>query len=275
MSFRNQKVVLIKEYGRAPRDKEHLYAMYNIDAFKNAVNSLSRQGILLWLIINQNQDGFVLELSQKACEEYSLKKDSYYKAVDELIKNNYLVQESFGSNRYVFYENGDGKAPKFFCESNYNDSNVIALSEKQNAGFDNSDSRSKKSNKPSEIQQRNITNNTNNNTSSISLGYINNNVLYSLEKTEKNNKYEETDYSYLESIIFGDSGFTNEKYGSTWVDELNPKFWDEDQEAMIKDLIKYVGLNYNEAKYALENILETEEENNNDGQKSNWKDLGF
>ena len=126
--------------------------MYNIDAFKNAVNSLSRQGILLWLIINQNQDGFVLELSQKACEEYSLKKDSYYKAVDELIKNNYLVQESFGSNRYVFYENGDGKAPKFFCESNYNDSNVIALSEKQNAGFDNSDSRSKKSNKPSEIQ---------------------------------------------------------------------------------------------------------------------------
>ena len=96
-----------------------------------------------------------------------------------------------------------------------------------------------------------------------------------MEKTEKNNKYEETDYSYLESIIFGDSGFTNEKYGSTWVDELNPKFWDEDQEAMIKDLIKYVGLNYNEAKYALENILETEEENNNDGQKSNWKDLGF
>ena len=51
---------------------------------------LDNNSFKLWLYIEKNQDGFELELSQKACESWGLKKDSYRRAKSELIQKNYL-----------------------------------------------------------------------------------------------------------------------------------------------------------------------------------------
>ena len=52
--------------------------------------NLDNSSFKLWLYIEKNQDEFELELSQKACENWGLKKDSYRRAKSELIQKNYL-----------------------------------------------------------------------------------------------------------------------------------------------------------------------------------------
>lgn len=59
-------------------------------------------GLLLWLYLDKNADGYRLELSQKACEVWGIKRDSYYRAVKELQEKGYL-QET-GGGRYIFHE---------------------------------------------------------------------------------------------------------------------------------------------------------------------------
>lgn len=59
-------------------------------------------GLLLWLYLDKNADGYRLELSQKACEAWGIKRDSYYRAVKELQEKGYL-QET-GGGRYIFHE---------------------------------------------------------------------------------------------------------------------------------------------------------------------------
>ena len=61
-------------------------------------------GLLLWLYLDKNADGYRLELSQKACEEWGIKRDSYYRAVKELQDKGYL-QET-GGGRFIFHEAG-------------------------------------------------------------------------------------------------------------------------------------------------------------------------
>lgn len=59
-------------------------------------------GLLLWLYLDKNANGYKLELSQKACEEWGLKKDSYYRAKKELESKGYLEQA--GAGQYIFHE---------------------------------------------------------------------------------------------------------------------------------------------------------------------------
>lgn len=92
---------------------------------------------------NKNQDDYQLELSQKACAEWGIKKDSYYNGVNELIRFGFLVPISEGSNIYTFYETplseiANSHSPKSFSVS--------------------PQSMSKKQNDFSEKQERNITN---------------------------------------------------------------------------------------------------------------------
>jgi hypothetical protein len=58
----------------------------------------------MWLYFNKNQDGYDVELSQKACLNWGIKKDSYYAGFEELVDKGYLVPIHFGSNVYKFYE---------------------------------------------------------------------------------------------------------------------------------------------------------------------------
>lgn len=59
----------------------------------------------MWLYLNKNQDNYRFELSRKACEEWGIKKDSYYDGIRNLIDHGYLRQMCAGSNIYVFFEN--------------------------------------------------------------------------------------------------------------------------------------------------------------------------
>ena len=141
MSVANQKIVRIGK--RVVRDPTHLYAKINIDAMQYAYATLSRSGLGLWLYFNKNQDDYQLELSQKACAEWGIKKDSYYSGVNELIRFGFLVPISEGSNIYTFYETplseiANSHSPKSFSVS--------------------PQSMSKKQNDFSEKQERNITN---------------------------------------------------------------------------------------------------------------------
>ena len=143
MSVPNQKIVQIAP--RVKRDTDHLYAMMNIDALSAAVQNLKGSGLKMWLYFNKNQDNHKFELSQKACQLWGIKKDSYYDGIRELESKGYLFPTYEGSNIYKFYETPPSEKPKsenppFFSETHNR------LTEFQNI--------------PSDFPQRNNTNNT-------------------------------------------------------------------------------------------------------------------
>ena len=119
MSVPNQKIVQIAP--RIKRDSDHLYATMNINALSAAVQDLNGSGLKMWLYFNKNQDGYKFELSQKACQLWGIKKDSYYSGIKELESKGYLIPIYEGSNIYKFYETPPSEKPKvekppFFSE---------------------------------------------------------------------------------------------------------------------------------------------------------------
>lgn len=102
MSVPNQKIVRIEK--RTQRDRNHLYATMNLNALSEAVSTLNGSGLKMWLYFNKNQEGFRMELSQKECNRWGIKKDSYYNGLKELEEKRYLVPVKEGSNVYCFYE---------------------------------------------------------------------------------------------------------------------------------------------------------------------------
>ena len=114
--------------------------MNNLDALQTAMKTLNGSGLKLWLYLNKNQDGYRFELSRVDCANWGIKKDSYYKAVEELIQKGFLVQDHFGSNLFWFHEKAVMPKQIKFSEKN---ENVTKISKKE-----------------SENQERNNTNNT-------------------------------------------------------------------------------------------------------------------
>ncbi len=103
MKYANQRRVRIAE--RATRNKNNLYATVNLDALQEAMRNLNgSSGLLLWLYLDKNAEGYTFDLSQKACEAWGLKRDSYYRAFKELEDKGYLI---FGEHEYKFYERSD------------------------------------------------------------------------------------------------------------------------------------------------------------------------
>ena len=138
MSVANQEIIKLAE--RTRRDADNLYCMSNLVALQAAMQELNGSGLKLWLYLNKNQDGYRFELSRVDCAKWGIKKDSYYSAVEELIKKGFLVQDHYGSNMYWFHEKAVSERPKSFSEI------PIDFSEKPQA--------------ESENPQRNNTNNT-------------------------------------------------------------------------------------------------------------------
>ena len=71
--------------------------MMNINALSAAVQDLKGSALKMWLYLNKNQDDYKFELSQKACQLWGIKKDSYYDGVRELESKGYLVPIHEGS----------------------------------------------------------------------------------------------------------------------------------------------------------------------------------
>ena len=70
-------------------------------ATQRALQNLRDSSFRLWFYLAKNKDEFELGLSQKACANWGLKKDSYYRAVQELKQKGYLILEN---EVWHFYE---------------------------------------------------------------------------------------------------------------------------------------------------------------------------
>lgn len=102
MAVSNQNIVRIGT--RATFDKSHTYCLMHIDSLQAAMCNLKGETLKLWLYCNKNQDGYQFELSQKALQEWGLKKDAYQTAKKKLMELGYLVPASEDSNVLIFYE---------------------------------------------------------------------------------------------------------------------------------------------------------------------------
>ena len=225
MSVANQKIVQIAP--RVKRDKEHLFAMINLDAASKATKNLKGSSFKLWFYIDKNQEKYQFELSQKACADWGIKKDSYYSAVNELIEQNYLVPVSDGSNYFYFYENGDGKKPKMISET------PLEESKKEKGSSENKSILSEKT----ERNNINITYNTENKTS--------NNTPPSFPNQ----------YAYLDDKIGVDGSFELPNGKLTWIDALDFDFYRRNRDDKVKNIMEYMHLTKGEAEYVVDKIL--------------------
>lgn len=127
MSVPNQKIIKIE--ARPSYDVEHKFTRIHLDALQQAMINIKGESLKLWLYLYKNVDNYQLELSQKDCEAWGLKKDAYYTAVNKLIELRYLTPIQAGSNIYTFSEfpkekSVDSEKPKSLSE------NQKSLSEK-------------------------------------------------------------------------------------------------------------------------------------------------
>ena len=102
MAVSNQNIVRVGT--RDAFDKSHTYCLMHIDSLQAAMCNLKGETLKLWLYCNKNQDGYQFELSQKALQEWGLKKDAYQTAKKKLMELGYLVPASEDSNVLIFYE---------------------------------------------------------------------------------------------------------------------------------------------------------------------------
>ena len=107
--------------------------MYNQDALQQAMTKLKGSGLKMWLYINKNQDNYRFELSRKACEDWGIKKDSYYDGFNDLVKHGYLRLSKEGSNVYHFFENALAENPPSGYSEFYFTENTKPASGFQNA----------------------------------------------------------------------------------------------------------------------------------------------
>ena len=128
MGYANQRKVKIGK--RAKRSRDNLFATFNLDALQEAMNNLNgSSGLLLWLYLNKNMEGYSLELSQKAAEEWGLKRDSYYRAFKELEAKGYLI---VGQHGYEFRERSDN-------HTDNTDNQIVSVQEQQRNNTDTID----------------------------------------------------------------------------------------------------------------------------------------
>ncbi len=102
MAVSNQNIVRIGV--RDTFDKSHTYCLMHIDSLQEAMCNLKGETLKLWLYCNKNQDNYQFELSQKALQDWGLKKDAYQTAKKKLVELGYLVPASEDSNILIFYE---------------------------------------------------------------------------------------------------------------------------------------------------------------------------
>lgn len=110
MAVPNQKIIYIGE--RLPRDAEHPYTEQNIAAMARASRELGGDRFKVWMYLSKNKDNFRLELSQRAVEnEWGVKKDTFQRAVKDMIDLGYLVQISGNEWRFEEWPAVPGKLP--------------------------------------------------------------------------------------------------------------------------------------------------------------------
>ena len=103
MAYPNQKIIRIVKKEKKIKDLNNSFTYINIESLKNASKNLSYNGLKLWLRLASNKVNFTLELSQKNCESWGIKKSTYYNAVKELMSKSYILPTDKG-NYFIFYD---------------------------------------------------------------------------------------------------------------------------------------------------------------------------
>ncbi len=94
------------EVHKEPCDKNHIYAMINIEAMQLAMKDLTPVQFQVWMYFAKNQAGYTFAVSPAAAlNEFGIKKDSFQKAKAVLKEKGYLVANpAKGKNYFIFYE---------------------------------------------------------------------------------------------------------------------------------------------------------------------------
>lgn len=87
---------------REPRDAKHPYTNQNVWALQQASQVLSGSAFKIWILISKNQDDFEVHLGPAVAESWGVKKDAYYKGLEELKAKGYLIEKRGGA--FSFYE---------------------------------------------------------------------------------------------------------------------------------------------------------------------------
>lgn len=127
MSVPNQKHIIIK---KEPCDKENLYTTINLQALQQAMQNLSGESFKFWVYLSKNQQNYDFDLSQKAAEQWGLKKTQYYNNFEKLIEKGYLQRKDEHSNIYYFTETAFSENRKEPTEKEY----IISENRKDNSG---------------------------------------------------------------------------------------------------------------------------------------------
>lgn len=155
MSVPNQNHIIIK---KEPCNKENLYTTTNIYALQNAMQNLSGESFKLWFYFSKNQDSYSFDLSQKDAEQWGIKKTTYYRVKQELIKKGYLQPKQEGSNIYYFTEIAFSQIGKEREE--IEEEKEMVISEYGKNYYQNGKDFSGNETDNSHFEQRNNTNNT-------------------------------------------------------------------------------------------------------------------
>lgn len=103
MPYPNQRIIKVAKRVGKTKDQTNGFTFINLVSLENANKNLSGSGLKLWLYLVSNKNGFVLELSQKNCEFWGLKRSTYYDAFKELMNKSYIVPTN-KENYFAFYD---------------------------------------------------------------------------------------------------------------------------------------------------------------------------
>ena len=84
----------------------NLYTKINLDALKDAMSNprLTQAEFYVWLLLAKNRDKYDYELSTAEAAKWGISKATFYRAINKLLLEKYLVPERKGSNHLQFYE---------------------------------------------------------------------------------------------------------------------------------------------------------------------------
>ena len=102
MSYANQKIITINRELPAKNSKEPFLCVYT-DRIQAASRNLNNTAFKLYMCLLMNANDFRLEFSpQYISNAYGISTTSARRAMEELIKEGYVIEES--PNRFTFYE---------------------------------------------------------------------------------------------------------------------------------------------------------------------------
>ena len=101
--YANQRHV---SYQNMPRNINNQYNTYNRSALKTAMNDLSHSALKLYLYFGNYRDieGGIYLSKQDALHSTGLSEKSYFSALKELKEKEYIIQDEWYTDGYVFYE---------------------------------------------------------------------------------------------------------------------------------------------------------------------------